>query len=346
MKHIVISDTHSPFFILKIYHHLRSNLLYKNVDAIVINGDLLGTFSISKSSKYKKSTLDNEEYLKHLQEGAPAFFSKIKGSFEITQELVEDYVKERYNWCLSILIKFSKLRKTIFNCGNHESEHQMLVLNEISSLIGDFHVDIPKLKKYAREFDRNLLELEKKADFHYLRHEPLVLNNTLILGIPGESHDPFSKVQEKKTIELLKKAKEKLINVNFLIIYNHTHGNYDRETGAFWCSSPSLDEFMNNLPSNIVRKIFVQSHNHWSYSKFINYKNFSILMNNAGLHNGLYNLIDFTALRVECKDLDSSRNTTLDLKQNNDFSPIKDELDLIKRFYNDPEYILRRKQGY
>ena len=84
---------------------------------------------------------------------------------------------------------------------------------------------------------------------------------------------------------------EKDVNSKEFIIDCEVIG-YDKKTGKFDCASPSLKNFMMNLPSNITKKIFVQSHNHWSYTQFMNHSGFDYVVNNAGLHAGLFNLIE------------------------------------------------------
>lgn len=352
MKHIIISDTHSPECIDIPYVYIKRKELYKEVDVIVINGDLLGVFSLEKSNIYNKNGINYDEKMRHLKECAPKFYHRFKNLRSITEEMVLKYVEERYEWCYNVIKKFSELKLTVFNMGNHESNNHFLILNEIPFLT-EHTITRPsdkELQKIFQTFEDKLISLEKEGNFKYLRNEPVVINNTLILGISGESHstegfDIHSMKQEQKTKHVIEKAKIYTDKFSQIIIYNHTQGKYERETGNFWCASTSLSDFMKNLPLGVFNPIFVQSHNHWSYSQFILSNGYHILMNNAGLHNGIFNIIDFNILKVTCYDVDPKNDKITEIGLNSTFKEYAHEKELIERYYQDGNYILKRKNN-
>ncbi len=355
MKHIIISDTHSPTCIDKAYDYSTKVLKeHSDVDAIVINGDLLGIFSITESSLFRDKNIAKPELMKMLKRAAPKFHSVYSNVKKVTSDMVYSYVEERYAWCLDVIAKFSELKMTIFNLGNHESEHHLLVLRELpfltnctESVLED--IDRSKLKLIVRNFERNLYALEAAGNFRYIKDKPIVIGSTLVMGIPGESHatageDPLSKLQEKKTAELVELAKEHLANVDSIIIYNHTQGSYNKTTGSFWTASNSLSKFMSELPMNVMRRVFVQSHNHWSYSQFLYNAGFNFLLNNAGLHDGICNMVDFDMLKMNCYDLDPTHERITPMKLSLTNVPVKEDDELIARFYEDVNFILKRKE--
>lgn len=356
MKHIIISDTHSPIAIDKAFNYSKEVLkTHKDVDAIVINGDLLGIFSITESSLYKEKHITPEEMMKFLQKAAPNFYSTFMETKTVTPDMVQKYVEERYMWCYDTIQRFSDLHPTIFNLGNHESEHHLLVLQELPFLTGCSrtmidNMDKGALKEVVADFERNLYDLEKSGRFRYISDTPIIVDKTLILGIPGKSHetdgpDPESKIQEAKTEELIEIAKPMLSKVNSIIIYNHTQGAYNKQMGSFWTASKSLSKFMKELPENVLRRVFVQSHNHWSYSQFIMNQGFNILMNNAGLHDGIFNMIDFNAFTIKCFDMDPNHKRITELKTPLSNGTVKDDKELVARFYEDISFVMKRKEA-
>ncbi len=354
MKHIVISDTHSPQCIEKAYRFLKKRPeLLADVDAIVINGDLLGVFSMKDSVLHKGKWIKKEKLQEYLKAAAPNFYSRFKSAGAVTPDMLNDYVQERYNWVVEILANFAKLKRTIFNLGNHESEHHLLVLQEIPFLTESdpsviSRVDRSEMKSIVSRFEKDLYNLERSLDFKYIRHTHIIEKGVMILGIPGESHategnDPESIKQENKTKELIEHAMKDLPKVSSIVIYNHTQGKYDKSTGKFWSASPSLSRFMHNLPSNVIRRIFVQSHNHWSYSQFQMHNTFNILMNNAGLHGGIFNMIEFDIFKVACHDVDPNSGQIFSVKRSSEHKPYRSDEELISRYYDDVPAIMQRK---
>ena len=350
MFHVVISDTHSPQCIDKSYEHTKKILnKYPFVDTIVLNGDILTSTAMTSSNLHRNGLTNNdkEEYLKA---GSPIFYGKWKKTKKITYEMVFEYINERYDWLYQVIENFAKLKRTIFNLGNHESEHQLLIFGELSMLTNSQKDDIPivdtiAVKEIVKKFEKKLLKLEKKTEFHYVRNKHVKIDDTLILGIPGISHattgfDPSAKAQEEQTKYLLSRLPN-LQNTSKIIIYNHTLGEYDKTTGKFDCASQVLKQFMNTLPSNIKTKIFVQSHNHWSYTQFMKHSDFHYVINNAGLHNGCFNLIEFSN-DVSVYDVDPSYDKVTKLKLHSNFNNQTENKDLIARYYDDVEFIMCR----
>lgn len=356
MKHIIFSDTHSPTCAQNIYDYFDEVLKkHQDVDCIVMNGDLLGTFSMTGSTLHKNKGMTKEQLIEYFKLGAPIFYEEISDLSldNLDEELIIRYVAERYSWCVKFLKKCSEKKKTIFNLGNHESPLHWLVLTELEFFIGDH----PAIKKVSQTdlhevfelFEKRLHELEKSNDFHYIRNEPLLLGSTLILGIPGESHnaigtDQGALTQEEKTKQLIKKCSSLIKNASEIIIYNHTQGNYNSENGLYEPLSPALKDFMQNLPGHITMKIFVQSHNHWSYTHFHYHSGFYFILNNAGLNGSIFNLIDFNFMTIKCYDIDSKEKRIVPVKLLKEFKPIQNPKEHISRYYDDVELILNRKK--
>lgn len=351
MFHIIISDTHSPQCTTKSYEYTKTIISrYPFIDTIVLNGDILTSTSMSSSNLHKNG-LTNKQKDEYLKAGAPLFFEKFKNLGKITPEIVIEYINERYDWLYSVIKNFSRLKRTIFNLGNHESEHQLLIFGELSFLTNSERDDIPRVstiavKEIVKNFEKKLYELEKSSDFYYIRNKHLIIDDTLILGIPGLSHSatgPDAREQEEQTKFLLNRINN-LDKVSKIIIYNHTLGDYDDDTGKFNAASPTLKKFMESLPQNIKTKIFVQSHNHWSYTQFMNHSDFHYVVNNAGLHNGVFNLIEFSD-NVTVYDVDPHFDKVTKVKLNTNFPKHKDKQEMVARYYDDVEFIMNRGDG-
>ena len=354
MKQIIISDTHSPRCIEKSLNYTKEIVKkIPEIDYIIINGDLLGIFAMTSSCLHKHAEITDKELDEYLKSAAVNFYNKFKEKKIITSEMILEYVEERYQWIISILKKFIEIKKTIFNLGNHESSLHFLVLQELSFLTGCnpqkiSQVDKNKLMEIFNNFEKELYSLEENENFKYIRNNSFILNETLIMGIPGESHstvgnDYNSKKQEEKTQEIIKQVSPMLEKVNSIVIYNHTQGNYDNNTGKFESASKSLKEFMQNLPTNVKTKIFVQSHNHWDHTQFMFHNNFYFVMNNAGLHNGIFNILDFNNDEVNCYDADPINKKAVKLMLSKEFPNISQPGEVIARYYPDPEYVKIRK---
>ncbi len=355
MKHIIISDTHSPQCAEKAYSMLADFLPNKpDIDAIVVNGDLLGIFSMASSCLHKGTMIPKEQMMAYLQAAAPRFYKIFMQTGQVTPELATQFVAERYLWAAKMLEKFAKLRMTFFNMGNHESPLHFLVLRELTFLTGcdrsiPDQINKNKLEDIFKAFEYKLRQMEKKLNFRYLRKTPLLMGETLVLGIPGESHDTseedfHSQKQEENTANLIKTIEPALQRATSIIIYNHTQGKYNRSTGEFECASKSLADFMKNMPENIKTKIFVQSHNHWSHTQFFEKNGFHFVMNNAGLHAGIFNAIALENDQVKCFDLDPNENRITPLKLfTSDNNLVIDDEDVIARNYPEPEYVIKRK---
>ena len=357
MKQVIISDTHSPVCIEKALNYTKEIVTkIPEMDYIIINGDLLGIFAMTSSCLHKHAEITDKELDDYLKSAAINFYNKFKENKFITADMVVEYVEERYQWCISILKRFTEIKPTIFNLGNHESNLHFLVLQELSFLTGCnpqiiSQVDKNKLLKIFNNVEKELYTLEENENFKYIRNHSFIKNETLIMGIPGESHstvgnDYNSKKQEEKTQEIIKQVSPILEKTNFIIIYNHTQGSYDNNTGKFESASKSLKEFMQNLPSNIKTRIFVQSHNHWDHTQFMFHNNFYFIMNNAGLHNGIFNILDFDEKEVSCYDADPTNKKAVKLKLSKEFPNISKTGEIIARHYPDPEYINIRKSVY
>jgi len=191
--------------------------------------------------------------------------------------------------------------------------------------------------------------MEKTHDFRYMRNNHCIINNNLIMAIPGENHstndnDELSLLQERKTQEIIQRVIPSLNKASGIIIYNHTQGAYNREMGSFRCASRSLNQFIQTLPRNISKRVFVQSHNHWSHTQFMLDDDIHYILNNAGLHEGIFNMISLNSLSVDCYDVDPNAKMTTRLNLFEGKERVASDEALISRFYPDPQVALRRKE--
>lgn len=339
MMHVIISDTHSPRCIDKALSKVKKILVeYPDIDSLVVNGDLLGIFSMSSSSIHKNSGITQAQINEYFESVCNKFAKKKT----LTKDEVLEYVEERYKFCVDKLREFSKLKHTIFNLGNHESKHHFLVLQELDFFGVKYEKPEQKeLENIFESFEKKLYALEKELEFNYIKDKHHVKNGVLMLGIPGLNHasegsDDLSKLQEEKTLKLIEAAKKDLNKIHSIIIYNHTQGNYNN--GEFRTASKSLAKFMSELPNNVRQKIYVQSHNHWAHTQFLK-DDFHYILNNAGLHDGIFNLVNFNSLGVECYDIDPNADNIIKLK----LADNKENSDVIGRNYPNPEIVNLRK---
>lgn len=295
------------------------------------------------SNKHKQEDISREEKESYLQEAAPKWHKKHGMNTQLTVENVLEYAQERYKWVEKTLRETSKLATTIWNMGNHESPEHFLVLQELPFLLEqpmNFSVPDEQLQTIFYKHEQALAVLELTNNFVYIRDKPYIQEDTLIIGIPGESHAAIgsskpARKQEEQTLAVLKKASKKLPEVTNAIIYNHTQGSYDKNTSTFMPASTAAKEFMNQT-SNLQHLIWVQSHNHWSYTQHLHKENTHYVLNNAGLHNAIYNLLELDE-ELTIYDVDANKNTITKLQQSNQEITGGDALAIIKRNY--PNYM-------
>ena len=349
--HVVISDTHAPDIIQEVFEDVRERVLKEFlVDAIVINGDLLGVFSMKNSSVHKKQSITRSDRERYLRLAAPQWYAQYNMPRLLGQEEILAYVRERYKWVVKVLKEFSELAPTYWNMGNHESPLHFLVLRELSFLLG---VELPRVPDarlqevfVAHEQELGLLELTH--DFVYLRTKPIVKGDTLVLAIPGESHDAVGShkpalAQEQRTKQVITQAKALLPQVSKLIIYNHTQGSYDKATGMFSPASSAAKEFLRSLPSSLEHVVWVQSHNHWGFTQYLRREDVSFVLNNAGLHAGIYNVLD-VGDSVRVFDVHTRTDKISELVISSQEVSEDQKLEVIKRNYkNFMDIFLHRK---
>lgn len=357
MRQAIISDTHSNKWTNKAYESLKKYKDKLQIDSVVYNGDLIGHFSLAKSNPHRNTHISRSELDNYLMEAAPNFYKQWKSTNNITKSMVYEFVGERYSWIVKFLKKSSKELKTIWNLGNHESKHHFLVLNEIPFLTGCSHdviqnIDDAILNKIYDLYLNKIKELEKTHDFHYIGDKHIILDETMLIGIPGQSHGTVGRqkesvIQEEETKRILNNAKKELENVQNVIIYNHTQGNYLREHSLYQPASKAAKDFMKQIPDTINHKIFVQSHNHWSYTQVLQPKHFLFILNNAGLHGGIYNIIDVTKESVKVLDVDPYHDKVTKLKISSEYGPeFAGEKEKVLRNYPDEKIVLARKTRY
>lgn len=357
MRQAIISDTHSNKWTLKAYNSMLGLREKLQLDSVVYNGDLIGHFSLAKSNPHRNMRISQEELDTYLEQAAPLFYKEWKQTGTITSNMVYEFVGERYSWIVKFLKQSSKEIKTIWNLGNHESKHFFLVLHEIPFLTGcDTNVienvnhDI--LEKIYDMYLEKIKDLERTHNFHYIGDKHVILDNTMIIGIPGQSHgtvgrDKESVIQEEETKRILDAACEELGSVENVLIYNHTQGNYMREHSLYQPASNAAKEFMKHIPATVQNKIFVQSHNHWSYTQVLQPKEFVFILNNAGLHGGIYNIIDVTKQGVKVLDVDPYHEQVTKLKISSEYGPdFAGEREKVLRNYPDAAKVLARKTRY
>lgn len=349
--HVVISDTHAPDMIQEILEDVRRRVLKEfSVDAIVINGDLLGVFSMKKSSVHKKQAITRADRERYLRLAAPKWYAQYNMPRLLGQEEVLAYVRERYKWVVKILREFSEIAATYWNMGNHESPLHFLVLRELAFLLDVElpHVPDSSLQEIFVVHEQDLGVLELTNNFTYLRTKPVVVDDTLILAIPGESHESTglsapARAQEKRTKQLIAQAQKLLPQVSKLVIYNHTQGTYEKTTGMFSPASSAAKKFLRSLPSSLDDVVWVQSHNHWGFTQYLRANEALFLLNNAGLHAGIYNVLD-VGDSVRVFDVHTRTNEISELVVSSKEVHEDQKLEMIKRNYkNFMDVFLHRK---
>ena len=352
MRFAVISDTHSNRFTEKAYNHMLSYKDKLGLDFVVFNGDLIGHFSLAKSSLHKGTQIPQETLYEYLKEAAPRFYDIWIDKQDIPKQLLLEYVGERYSWLCSFLEKSSQQIETIWNLGNHESKHHYLVLQELPFFTGCDPsiiqaVDTALLDKIYGFYEEKIETLDHMPSFHYIHHKPLIKDDTMIIGIPGESHgtvgkDPKSRIQEQKTKDIISQAKSDIENVSTVIVCNHTQGAYDRSTSSFQPASPSMKTFISEISSS-KQVIWIQSHNHWSYTQFLERQGVDYILNNAGLHDGIYNIIDIGD-GISVYDAYPRDDMIQRVNQSSEYGEhYQNERMKISRHYEDVAAILERK---
>jgi len=366
MRQIIISDTHTLESIDKVYEYTKRLLEKMPVDSIVINGDLLGMHEVKKDYGYgfdRKeflSSLDKKAMLERAVPGLAAELMqkavRIKDdpSEEVLEEFgktVSSYLEVRYDFVLSTLRRFINLSRVYFNLGNHESPLRYLALKELAFLLDMDEAVVRRAVLYTsyrdvyNRFKEKMQALEGKG-FKYIGGRAVLDKDTLIAGIPGLAEssvptDSASELQEKVTNDLLDSIRRQLSYAQKLIIYNHCEGRVTKEPFTFRPGSAGVRQFIQDMKGKLKHKVFVQSHYHWLTTHFYTRDEFQFILNNAGVNNGLFNVVEIGG-KVRCFDVDPEQSRVLELKSYDSY--IADYSNPSQRLalnYPEPEKIMR-----
>ncbi len=340
------------------------------VEGIVVNGDLLGFHNIKKDYGYgyRKDELDIN-LIKLFQYTAPftsgkilQIFNKIKKGEELDEqsltglsEILKDYIDERYMWLLNSLRKLSKLSKVYFNLGNHESPLHYLVVDELAFILGMEKEMITKIIDQTHErdhfysFKQKLKQMEQQENFIFISQKAIIDGGVLISGIPGLHHetgnkDEKSDAQEKITVDTLEQIKEKLKEAKALLMFNHVKGRINKKPFLFEPVSENIKAFLENNQDLSVPKLFCESDESFVTTHFYQNHDWYFMHNNAGVNNGLFNMIDIGS-KIVCYDIDPNLDqlttlTTYDLEKANYGEPIT----RMRLNYPNPQQILMQRK--
>ncbi len=336
MRLAIVSDTHTVDSFEKIYNHLLKLTPQYAINGVVINGDMLGLFNIKEEYGQKHKP----NMTKLLQSHAPftnnqilIVFKKIQEGQELDEnslkqfsEMLKDYIDERYMWLLNSLRKLSNVTKVYYNLGDHESPLHYKVIDELAFTLGLEKDMINQILKntddrnHFEQFKNKLKELEKTNDFIFISQKVIDENGILIAGIPGLHNNPeenseLSQAQENVTVKILDEIKTKIDNAKALIIFNHIDGKINSKPFLFEPSSLALKSFLATTKNNIP-KLLCQSNHTFVTTHFYKNNEWFYLLNNAGVNNGLYNVIDIHN-DIKCYDIDPNLNQIINLTKYN-----------------------------
>ena len=347
MRLAVISDTNTAESFEKIYSYFKSFSIKYKVDGVVVNGDILGIFN-AKDEKNKPL----EDFSKVFQNAAPytsgkliEAIQKIKQGQELDQkslielsESLKDYIDERYMFVIHSLRKLSQICKVYFNLGNHESPLHDYMLHELSLVFGLEKEMLNKILYQSKE--RNHFEIFKNKlkeinNFKLISQKAILEKDILIAGIPGLYDDDLDQEksisQENITKSTLNEVSKKMVKARAILIFNHIENKTNSKPFLLEPKSNLMKEFLKKK-SNIP-KLFCQSNDTFKTTHFYIHNEWYYLLNNAGINNGLFNVIDITN-EIICYDIDPTLDQITRLKT----------YTLEKVVYNDP--ISRLKLNY
>ncbi|MBU0757683.1 MAG: metallophosphoesterase [Nanoarchaeota archaeon] len=370
MRQIIISDTHSPENLSFILEYIKKLILRVKIDSIMINGDVLGINEIKPGYGFKfnkadfHATLNKTEILKKV---APLSAAKIieivnlykEGSLVTEEHELElgkaicTYMNERYDSVIDFLTRFSEVKKTFFNLGVNESPIHYHVLKELPFLL-DCSSDLIRkavlLTDYRTVYN-NFKEKLKKLEgpkFRYLGGRAILDKETILAGISGLNSssiptDSASELQEKLTRDMIDSIKRQFSYSNRLILYNPVEGRVTKEPFTFRPGSAAVRALIQEIKGKLRQKVFVQSHYHFMTTHFYKRDEFYFVLNNAGVNNCLFNMLD-VGNSVRCFDVDPQINKIRELKLYDsyisDFSDPKGRLSL--NYMNPDEIIVQR----
>ena len=322
MRLAIISDTNTSEALDKVYNYFITFATEYKIDGVVINGDILGIFNAKQEYGQKV-----EDYTSFFKSAAPYtcenlinVIQKVKQGKELDQEglvqlsnYIDDYIDERYMFVIHSLRKFSKICKVYFNLGNHESPLHDYLIQELSFVFGIEKDMINKIinqtneRNHFESFKTKLKQMENEENFVFISQKVVLENGVLITGIPGlhiESHlnDEKSSAQENVTKSTLDEVKKNMIKAKALLIFNHVEGKINSSPFLLQPSSESMTDFLDNTSSTIP-KLFCQSNSSFKTTHFYKKNVWYYLLNNAGVNNGLFNVIDIIE-NIICYDID------------------------------------------
>lgn len=328
MRIALISDSHTKKNIDFIYEYLKKKTDAWKIDLIIINGDILGENEIREGYGYnfKKKvydlSLNKKEILKtltpdheYLVKISQVFDKGIKDEnvdIEMSQH-IKSYVQHRYQELYLTLMKFSRIKKILFNIGTYESPLHYNVLKELAWLLDvpeSYLRSIALLSNYRETFKELITKLKdpKNKNLIYIGGSTHIIGDIMYAGIPGLNsssglQDGVAEFQEKITTDLLSTIRRQLSYVSKIVILNQTQGKLRKDPFAFRPGSLAVREFIESIKGKMRQKIFVQSYHHFMTTHFYEALGFHFLLNTSAVNNGLFNLLEISN-KVSCYDVD------------------------------------------
>ena len=201
------------------------------------------------------------------------------------------------------------------------------------------------------------IELDRKnfntysilKNFKYIGGATTLFKDILFVGIPGLNPssvpgESMSEFQEKITSDLIDSIKRQLNYTNKLVLLNPVQGRLRKDPFAFRPGSYSLRLFVESIKGQIRQKIFVQSYHHFMTTHFYQASEFHFLLNNSGVNNGLFNILEISN-KVSCYDVDPTIDRVRKLQLYNanivDYSTPEERLALN---YEDSEQLIKERK--
>jgi len=370
MRIALISDTHTKGNIEYILDYLKRKAHSWKIDLIIINGDILGENEVREGYGYKynkKIFHTSLNKTKILQNIVPELVTDLKQITEAYEKGIKDgkaelefskhimkYVELRYNYLYDILIKFSHIKKTYFNMGNYESPLHYKVLSELAFLLDvseSYIRSIAMLSNYREIYKQFLAKIKdpKLKKLKYIGGTAVIERDVLIAGIPGLNQssvatDNASEFQEKITSDLMSTITRQLGYVSKLLILNQTQGRLRKDPFSFRPQSYSVRNFLESTKGKLRQKIFVQSYHHWMTTHFYNASEFYFMLNNAGVNNYLFNILEIST-KVNVYDVDPKKDRVRRLKlYNNNLVDYTTPQERLKLNYEDSSEIVKERE--
>ncbi len=326
---LILADIHTNTAREKILSSLNEDTV-QYVDFILINGDVIGEFSINKNTQaqFLREYTGIAEQILELKRIIDTGKKLSNDEFERLGSLSNEFLEKRYNAALDFIKRLSLLGKTvIFNYGVQESPLHKMPFYELVNFSGiaedliEYSLEFVEKKNHFLNFIKSVEKMEGVIN---MSGEIVEMDETLLVGIPAlykeyNINESNGKLQSQLVEGLIDEVKIKLHAKKYSAMYIFHNSAISSVNGMNFGElkgSEVLKQFVKELSTMDMKTVFINSYHHNNEVHLIRYNNLYWLTTPPafyGLIGELYVRNDL--LKYEVINLDTNVVTRVEEKE-------------------------------